>query len=374
MNPKGGEKKGLTIIGMKKIGTKSVGIDTGKRRCVVCVMNEDGAVMERTGYDNTLEDATKFAQRIKQEYGACKDACETTGNMWIKTFEAFESQNIPIKLANTFKMKIISETSVKTDIVDARKIADLVRINMIPRCYVAPADIRDNRQLLRHRISRVQDRTKVINRVRSLLDKYDIKINGSEIPSKKSLKQLADTNLRGNNDQFMLRQCVRQMQYLNDEIEHTEEKIAQQASKNDYAQILTSMTGIEIFSAMLIASEIGDISRFSTAKQLVSWAGMCPRVYQSGDTTRHGRIKKDSNRRVNWIMIQAANTAVRHDDRMKRFYEQVKQRHGGNHPIAITHVANKMITIIWNMLTTMTLYSTRNNELYKRKLKKISNA
>ena len=160
MNPKGGEKKGLTIIGMKKIGTKSVGIDTGKRRCVVCVMNEDGAVMERTGYDNTLEDATKFAQRIKQEYGECKDACETTGNMWIKTFEAFESQNIPIKLANTFKMKIISETSVKTDIVDARKIADLVRINMIPRCYVAPADIRDNRQLLRHRISLVQDRTK----------------------------------------------------------------------------------------------------------------------------------------------------------------------------------------------------------------------
>ena len=134
------------------------------------------------------------------------------------------------------------------------------------------------------------------------------------------------------------------------------------------------MTGIEIFSAMLIASEIGDISRFSTAKQLVSWAGMCPRVYQSGDTTHHGRIKKDSNRRVNWIMIQATNTAVRHDDRMKRFYEQVKQRHGGNHPIAITHVANKMITIIWHMLTTMTAYSTKNSELYQKKLKKISDA
>ena len=103
-------------------------------------------------------------------------------------------------------------------------------------------------------------------------------------------------------------------------------------------------------------------------------SGMCPRVYQSGDTTHHGRIKKDSNRRVNWIMIQAANTAVRHDDRMKRFYEQVKQRHGGNHPIAITHVANKMITIIWHMLTTMTAHSTKNNELYQKKLKKISDA
>ena len=369
MNLKGGEKKGMIMIGMK-----SIGIDVGKRRCIVCIMNEDGSIMERTGYDNTLEDATKFAKKIKQEYGECKAACETTGNMWIKTFEAFESQDIPIKLANTFKMKIISETSAKTDIIDARKIADLVRIDMIPRCYVAPADIRDNRQLLRHRISLVQDRTKVINRVRSLLDKYDIKIGGSEIHSKKSLKQLAEANLRGDNDQFMLRQCVRHLQYLNDEIKHTEENIARQASKSDYAQILTSMTGIEIFSAMLITSEIGDISRFSTAKQLVSWAGMCPRVYQSGDTTHHGRIKKDSNRRVNWIMIQAANTAVRHDARMKRFYEQVKQRHGGNHPIAITHVANKMITIIWHMLTTMTAHSTKNNELYQKKLKKISDA
>ena len=131
---------------------------------------------------------------------------------------------------------------------------------------------------------------------------------------------------------------------------------------------------MEIFSAMLAASEIEDVSRFGTAKKLVSWVGMCPGAYQSGNTTHHGRMKKDSSRRVNWVMIQAANTAVRHDGRMKSFYEQVKQRHGGNHPIAITHVANKMITVIWTMLTTMTPYPTRNNEPYQGKLKKISSA
>lgn len=65
MNLKGGEKKGMTIIGMKSVGMKSVGIDIGKRRCIVCIMNEDGSIMERTGYDNTLEDATKFAKKIK---------------------------------------------------------------------------------------------------------------------------------------------------------------------------------------------------------------------------------------------------------------------------------------------------------------------
>ena len=134
--------------------------------------------------------------------------------MRIKTVEAFEDQSIPVKLADTCKMRIISETSVKTDIVDARRIAGLARIDTMPECYAVSATARDNRQLLRHRISPVQDRTKVINRIRSLLGKYDLKMGG-EICSKKTLKLLGDTPIRGDNDQFMLRQCVEQIQYPN---------------------------------------------------------------------------------------------------------------------------------------------------------------
>ena len=99
-----------------------------------------------------------------------------------------------------------------------------------------------------------------------------------------------------------------------------------------------SMTGLDVFGSMLAASEIGDISRFKTPEHLVSWAGMCHTVYQSGDVTHHGRMKKASNRRINWMFVQAANTASMHDDRLKEFYERCKKRHGGKHVIAITHV------------------------------------
>ena len=99
---------------------------------------------------------------------------------------------------------------------------------------------------------------------------------------------------------------------------------------------------------------------------------MCPRVYQSGDREYHGHMKKAANRRVNWVMIQAANTASVHDDRMKKFYEKVKARNGGRHAIAITHVANKMLRIIWAMLTTNRLYSSCNAKLYAKKLKRIT--
>ena len=74
-----------------------------------------------------------------------------------------------------------------------------------------------------------------------------------------------------------------------------------------------------------------------------------------------GRMK-DGNKKVRWILIQAANTAARKDDRLRRFYLRIAKRHG--HHIAITHVPNKMITIIWHMLVTRKLYNERKQNLY----------
>ena len=104
---------------------RNIGIDIGKGKCIVCVVDGKGGVLERTSYKNTLEDAKEFARRMKKEYGGkgrCQAACESTANMWLKTFEAFEESGIPIKLANTYRMKIISDTDVKTDPIDAQKI------------------------------------------------------------------------------------------------------------------------------------------------------------------------------------------------------------------------------------------------------------
>ena len=134
---------------------RNIGIDISKRKCVVCVMDDIGRMLEETAYENTLADAKEFTGRMKREYsrrGQCRAAYETTGNMWLKTFVAFEEHGIPIRFANTYKMKIISDTDVKTYPIDARKIANILRVGMIPRCYVASLALRDVRELLRYRI------------------------------------------------------------------------------------------------------------------------------------------------------------------------------------------------------------------------------
>ena len=355
---------------------RNIGIDISKKKCIVCVMDDKGKILEETAYDNTLADAKEFACRMKEKYGKkgqCRAACETTGNMWLKTFAAFEEYGIPIKRANTYKMRIISDTDIKTDPIDARKIANILRVGMIPQCYVASPALRDTRELLRYRISMVQARTVLINYTRGLLDKYDVKIHISTMYGKKSITLLSQVKLERPNDNMILKNCVGRIAHVTEDISEIEKEIDKQTAASDDARLLMSMTGIEAFSAMLIASEIGDISRFKTPEQLVSWTGMCPTVYQSGDTTYHGHMKKASNRRVNWVVIQAANVAVRHDDRLRIFYEKCKKRHGGKHVIAITHVANKMLRIIWKMLTLKEPYESRNAQLYGKKMKRMDN-
>ena len=106
---------------------KNIGIDIGKRRCIVCVMDKNGTVLKEMGYDSTYAAADAFARKARTAYGKCQAVCESTGNLWIKTYEAFEDRGLPIELANPMKVRAIAEASVKTDKLDARTLAYLLR-------------------------------------------------------------------------------------------------------------------------------------------------------------------------------------------------------------------------------------------------------
>lgn len=347
---------------------RSIGIDIGKKKCVVCVVDGKGRVLERTSYNNTRSEAEAMARDMKRKHRRCQAACESTGNHWLKTVDALEAVGIRTKLANTFKMKIISSSDAKTDPIDAEKIANMLRVNMLPECYVAKPEARSGRELVRHRIRLVQDRTRVVNRTRSLLDKYDTKIVVSQLYSAKGLKMLSGTQLPVESDNIVLQQSARHLEYITNEIRGAEDAIRERAGKNRYAQLLVSIPGIDAFGALPLASEIDDVRRFRRPDHMVSWCGMCPRVSQSGDSLYYGRMKKASNRMVNWYLIQAANTAVRHDQRLKAYFEKTMKRHADNHAISIPHVAHKMVHIMWYMLRDDKPYEQKNDKLYSRKL------
>jgi transposase len=144
-------------------------------------MNSNGSIAEESIYNNTLDEAEIFAYSLVKKYGKCIAVCESTANLWLKTYQAFEKYNIDIKLANPLKTKAIAEARIKTDKLDARILAHLLRSDLVAECYIANKKTREERSLLRLRTNLVQDRTRVINRTHSLLDKYDVNFGYSKI-------------------------------------------------------------------------------------------------------------------------------------------------------------------------------------------------
>jgi transposase len=101
-------------------------VDIGKRDCKACIMNADGSIAEESEYDNTLTEAKIFAYSMVKKYGECVAVCESTANLWLKAYQAFEKYNIGVKLANPLKTKAIAEAKIKTDTLDARTLAHLL--------------------------------------------------------------------------------------------------------------------------------------------------------------------------------------------------------------------------------------------------------
>jgi len=121
--------------------------------------------------------------------------------------------------------------------------------------------------------------------------------------------------------------------------------------------LLTTIPGISYYSALLIKAEIGDVNRFPNKFKLVSYAGLCPSIKQSGNKEIKGHITKQGSRMLRWILIQCANVAIRHDDYLCSFYLRIKRRRG--HNIAIVATARKMLVCIYYMLKRREVYNPK---------------
>ena len=357
---------------------KYIGIDIAKKTNHACIMGHQGKVLDRAAFANTTEAIHGFLKAARSRHGKFVVGCEATAYMWFKLFNACRKDGIEFKLGSPHKMKIIWMSANKNDKNDAEKIADLLRRDSFPACHLGDDETRSIRDMMRAIGALVRDRTKICNRLRALLLKYDFVLEAAHIYSNKALTQIRNTTFGNRVDSTNIRRLVKQLEFYNREIGLADDEILSEAANSKFApqvRLLVSMTGIDVYAALLLAAEIDGVGRFSNARRLISMIGMCPNVYQSGDSLRHGHIKKlDVNRRLNWIMIQVANVAVRHDAHLKAYYERIKKRHGEKHVVAITHVANKMLRMMWAMLSRNEPYRYRNEELYQSKLARLDKA
>ena len=347
----------------------NVGIDVGKRFCQAALKAEDGRLLDELRFENTSQGVQELLRHITVQGGEARAVVESTANYWIRIHDMLEDHGVDTILANPRKTKLIAEAKIKSDELDARTLATLLQGNLVFESYVPPKAKQEDRTLIRHRASLVKMRTEIRNRTHAILAKHELQYDYSDLFGKKGVQWLESLQLQGV-DQTVLKTNLALLKALDEQVEAVTIEIAKTACNQEDIQILMTMPGVDFYSAMVIASEIGDVKRFPTQWKLVAYAGLAPTQHQSGEYERRGGITKQGSKRLRWILVQAAQHTRQHDPRFKTYYDRVAKRRGPQK--AVVAVAKEMLVVIWFMLTRREAYRGQDTELVERKLKRMN--
>lgn len=288
----------------------------------------------------------KLFNRVKKK--SVKAVFEASRN-WPYYAELVRPYCNELVMAHPLRVRAIASARIKTDEIDSKVLADLLRTNLIPESYMASMETVQLRELLRYRAFLSRQRGGFKTKVKSILAREGKKCEFDEVTGKRARLWLNSVMLNELNRKE-LDYLVSLIDNLNSEVQKLDQTMEKEYVKYPEADILNSIIGIDKYSALLILAEIGDVSRFPTPQHLASYAGLVPSTYQSSNVSYHGRITKQGSSWLRWILVQCAHASVksRKNHRLKRFYSRIARKKGGKK--AITATAHKMLTLIWHLL------------------------
>lgn len=320
-----------------------VGIDLHKAWSHLVVLSESGKVLDRKRLPTRREALVEYFSSLE---GPVKAALEATRN-WYWVYDTIEPLVEELKLASPPKIRIIAESTVKTDQIDAKVVADLLRSNFLPTCSVPDEATRQAREILRHRAFLVQTRTRFKNRIHIVLDKLGVEHPFDNLFTKAGLEFLRGLELPWAY-QKELSDSLEILKLLNAKEREQNKLIEQLCRESEEAKLLLTVPGIGYHNALLIVSEIGDINRFATGGKFCGYCGLVPKVHLSDQTVRYGQLTDVGNKWLRWVFIEAAHIARLKSLRFSRLYKRVKEKRGPQ--VAIGAVAREMAVVSFYIL------------------------
>jgi len=318
------------------------GLDLHKSFSYITTMNDKGEIIGQKRLPSNGE-----VVEFLKEFGERMEVAIEATPSWYWLYDHLEDEGFKVKLSHPLKTKAIAYAKVKTDKVDSATIAHLLRSNLLPLSYVPEKPVRLNRELLRYRASLVKIQTGIKNKVHTILAKNNISHGYSDLFGKEGMVFLHSLSLP-ENYRIALEGYLSVLDNVRREIQVVSKRVQQLAEEDSDALLLMTIPGVGYYSALLIKSEIGDVKRFPSAKQLCSYAGLVPSTYASGNTCYHGHITKQGSRWLRWILIEAAIHAVKRTGPLRRFYYKVERKKGGK--VAKVATARKLLEWIYHMM------------------------
>ena len=274
-----------------------VGIDVHKHYCQAALMTDQGRITHELRFDNTTQGTTSLIDLARTVDPHVKAVVEPSANFWIRVYDKLEQEGVEVKLSNPLRTKAIAEARIKTDRIDAKTLAYLLKGDLVAESYVPSRRNRERRALIRHRASLIQMRVDIKNRIHALFDKHELTHNHTDLFGKQGLEWLHTLEFPAP-DQQILQSSLQVVETLNQQIRSMDIEIAKDATSEEKAKLLMTMPGVDYYAAMVLLSEIGDVHRFNSDEKLVSWVGLTPQVHQSGESNWTGHITKKGSKRA----------------------------------------------------------------------------
>jgi transposase len=323
---------GRNMPSMKRV---VVGLDLHLKRTQGTVMSIDGRILRQERFPTNKEALAEFLSGLPS---GTQVALEAQGFCWSWIDYIEEVGHVPL-LVNPIKAKQRAE-DLKTDKLDSEVLAHLTRMRWLPTVYIPSKELRELRNLVRHRCYLRKLSTALKNRTWSEFRKRDLRPEAN-MKSIRGRKQLMS---------FGIHEIKQNLEL----IEATETKIKQTVAllrgclaNVEVIELLRTIPGIDLITATGMYVEICDIGRFSNPEKLAHYAGLVPRVHQSGEHTRHGRETK-GNKWLKWLFIEAAWAHIRshRDGRLAKVYRDALKRKRSKAK-AIKIVARKLVNVVW---------------------------
>jgi transposase len=328
-----------------------VGLDVHKRTVRACVVDAAGEQVYAGDLACTREALQGFARRHLRPDD--RVALEATTNTWavVDVLKPFVAS---VTTSNPLRTKAIAEAKVKTDKVDARTLADLLRCDYLPTVWEPDEHTRSLRKLTTLRASLVNDRTRIKNRVRCILAQRLVEPPMAWLYGGKGLAWLKAVELPAE-ERTMIECQLRLLEATERELADLDERLQKLAYEEARAKLLMTLPGVGHGTALALLAALGDVSRFRDGDHAASYLGLVPSTRQSADRCYHGPITKAGNSHARWMLTQGVQHLATNPGPLGVFYRRLCRRKNRN--VAVTAAARKLVTIAYLML--------RDNEPYR---------
>jgi transposase len=319
--------------------TRYVGVDLHRRRSVIVVLDSDGTELWTKRIDN---DPVTLGLEIENAGPAPEVVLEATWG-WYWAADVIAQAGGSVHLAHPLGIKGFENRRVKNDRIDARLLADLLRMGRLPESWIAPEGIRYQRELVRYRRKLSQLRAGLKAQVHAVLGKEGLRPPITHLWGPGGSVWLDNTDM-AEAYETRVRSLRRLIKIYDTEITKLDARISDVFEGHEGYEVIQQLNGVGPVLAAIFCAELGDVTRFGSAKQVTSWAGLTPRHRESDTTVHRGSITKQGPPLVRWAAIEAISKN-HGDDPIKTHYRRVSERRGRNK--GRVAAARKLLTLVY---------------------------